>query len=105
MTVNVKDKDSKSIAASTASSRLSIWFCWLASLSTAAAASYVFLVAIATESLRFGKCGPSSLSATDSYCRIGIKFFYTSCAFGLVSVMFAVLAIWLWRRRAKKSNR
>ena len=83
---------------------LAVWLFGLSAIGTAAAAAYLFLSAVATASLRFGYCGPTSLDAAEQYCRVGMRLLYISYAVGALALVLAVVAFWLFRRRRKGSN-
>ncbi len=58
--------------------------------------------AIATASMRFGVCGPSSLDSADAYCRAGMQWLvvaYALLALALVLGAACLTRIWRLRRR------
>ena len=80
--------------------RMLTWLFGIASGLGAMAGVYVFLSAVATASMRFGYCGPSSLEQIEEYCRVGTKLLLLSYALGACALIFAALSFWLfWRRR------
>ncbi|MEA9588421.1 hypothetical protein VC279_01205 [Xanthomonas sp. WHRI 10064A] len=79
-------------------------FAALSALS-AMATGYIFVSAVATASLRFGYCGPTSLDAAEQYCRIGMQLLYLSYALAGLTATLIGTTIWLhWRRRKGSNN-
>ena len=76
----------------------------IATLPMAATAAYLFLSAVTTASLRFGYCGPTSLSHVDPTCRVGEALLLWSYAFGAITVLLAVAALWSYTRSIKRPN-
>lgn len=72
--------------------------CALASAGSLVAAAWLFLSALATEHLRFGYCGPSSLDAAEPACRIGAMLLYASLLAAVAAVVSGGFAYRLVRR-------
>jgi membrane protein implicated in regulation of membrane protease activity len=86
-------------------SRRVVWVLAISSALAAAGAAYLFLSAIATASLRFWYCGPTSLDHPEAACRIGTKLLLLSYVVGVLAAALAAAAIWLhWRRRKGSNN-
>ena len=81
-----------------------IWFLCASCAVSAAGAAYLFVSAMATASLRFWYCGPTSLDHVEPSCRIGTRLLLTSYGVGSFSAVLAVIAIWLWRRQNRNSK-
>lgn len=79
----------------------SFWIAGLATLAAFGAASYMFLSAIATASLRFWYCGPSSLEHEKAACQIATKLLLASYGTAALGVALAILTLWLHVRRLK----
>ena len=78
---------------------------WIASLASALAGGYMFLSALATASLRYHYCGPTSLDHVEPACRAGTRLLLASYGVGTVAFVLAAGAIWLsWRRRTGSNN-
>lgn len=66
----------------------------------------VLTAAIATASLGYGRCGPSTLDAIDAGCRVGARLLLV--AYGLLSialVLGAASLTLLWRERRQRRRR
>ena len=75
------------------------WVLLISAAVTMALAAYLFLSAIATASLRFGYCGPTSLEHAQPACRVGTKLLLVSYGVGGLALALALMAIWIhWRR-------
>ena len=85
-------------------SRIPTWVFGAASVASALATAYAFLSGVATASLRFGPCGPSSLDHPDQYCRIGTQLLLLSYALGAITLLLVGVTVWLFRRRLKGSD-
>ena len=85
-------------------SRLPIWLSGIATALAGVSAAYFFAAALATASLRFGYCGPTSLSAKEQYCRIGTQLLYLSYALAGLTLALAITTWWLHRRRRQGAN-
>jgi hypothetical protein len=81
-----------------------IWALAITSAVSAAGAGYLFLSAIATASLRYWYCGPTSLDHIEPACRIGTRLLLLSYGLGALSVLLAAGAIWAYWLRCKGSN-
>jgi hypothetical protein len=79
----------------------SFWIAGLATLAAFGAAGYMFLSAIATASLRFWYCGPSSLEHEKAACQIATKLLLASYGTAALGVALAILTLWLHVRRLK----
>lgn len=80
--------------------RVPTWMFGAASAASALATAYAFLSAVATASLRFGHCGPTSLDHAEQYCRIGTQLLLFSYALGAFTLFLVGATVWLaWHRR------
>lgn len=68
------------------------------SLAAAIASAWVGVSAVATASLRFGRCGPSSLDAAEAYCQAGARLLYVAYGLDALAIVAGVLALWIRRR-------
>ena len=83
---------------------LAIWLLALSSVGVALLAGYLFLSAVATASLRFHHCGPTSLDHPEAACRIGTRLLLMSYGTIGLALVLAVMAFWLHRRRKRASK-
>ncbi|WP_152599936.1 hypothetical protein [Noviluteimonas dokdonensis] len=76
----------------------------VASIATLLIGLLVYSSAVATASLRFGYCGPSSLDHAQAACRVGTKLLFLSYVLFVVALVLAAVAMWLRRSINKRKS-